>query len=272
MLAHLHDKPPRASLTAGRAAGLRPRAGAGAGQVAGGSLPVGGGLRARGAGRRRGSLGHRGGALGRARRRRADRAPRGPPVVRARGAAADRARPGRRAGAARAGRAGADPHATGPRPRRLWAWASGVVAIAAAAVALAVVPGGADTPQPGEPRLLERGRADGELVRLRLRRRGRGPHLAAADLRRAARRPTDRQTGPRATSSPPTRASSRASAITGFELDGPLGRGRPVRPRHRALHASTYDGRAPTTGQMTWIVISEKGRPRISLIAFRPGP
>ena len=42
MLAHLHDTPPRRVATAGRAAGLRPRAGARAGQVAGGSLPVGG--------------------------------------------------------------------------------------------------------------------------------------------------------------------------------------------------------------------------------------
>ena len=91
MLAHLHDKPPRASLTAGRRPGLRPRAGARAGQGAGGSLPVGGRLRARRAGRRRGALGDRGGALGGARGGRADRAPRGPAVVGAEANAGGRA-------------------------------------------------------------------------------------------------------------------------------------------------------------------------------------
>ena len=150
MLAHLHDQPPRASLTAGVPRGLRSRARAGAGQVAGGSLPVGGRLRARGAGRRRGALGDRGGALRGARRGRADRAPRRPAVVGAGGAATDRARPGP-TGTARPGEPAPIRTYRARRPRRLWAWVSGVVAIAAAAVAIAVVPSGADTPPPGEP-------------------------------------------------------------------------------------------------------------------------
>ena len=123
MLAHLHDKPPRASLTRGRSARVRPRAGARAGQVARGSLPVGGRLRARRAGRRRGPLGDRGGALRGARRRRADVRREGrlwsgleemPPV-----ATPD---PVADAGPARAGRAGADP----PLPRPPAAAAVGV--------------------------------------------------------------------------------------------------------------------------------------------------
>jgi len=40
--------------------------------------------------------------------------------------------------------------------------------------------------------------------------------------------------------------------------------------RATARYTVTYDGQKPTKGQMTWIVISDKGRPRISLIAFRP--
>jgi hypothetical protein len=40
--------------------------------------------------------------------------------------------------------------------------------------------------------------------------------------------------------------------------------------RASAKYTITYRGAKPTTGRMTWIVISDKGRPRISLIAFRP--
>ena len=37
------------------------------------------------------------------------------------------------------------------RPKRLWAWVSGAVAVAGATVAIAVIPGGGGPPAPGEP-------------------------------------------------------------------------------------------------------------------------
>ena len=171
MLAHLHDPPPRASDTPGVPRGVRSRARARAGQGAGGSLPVGGGLRARRAGRRRGALGHRGGALGGARRGGADGPPRRPAVVRAEAPPPTRRDPARpepapasrrRSALPRRARAGCGP---GRRASSR---------IAAGALAIAVVPGGGDgAPPPGEP--VSAGEVDAarELVRLRLRRRGR---------------------------------------------------------------------------------------------------
>ena len=158
-----------------RAGGLRPRAGARARQGAGGPLPVGRGLRARRAGRRRGALGDRGGALRGARRGGADRPPRAP-VVRCRRGRADRDRRARgRRGPGRGPprRAGPGP----PLPRRARAGCgSGARASSrspAAALAIAVVPGGAGTPPPGDPVSASEVRPAGQLVRLRLRRRGR---------------------------------------------------------------------------------------------------
>ncbi len=58
-------------------------------------------------------------------------------------------------------------------------------------------------------------------------------------------------------------------AITGFELDD-LKAESGASGRATARYTVTYEGDEPTTGQMTWIVIRDKGRPRISLIAFRP--
>jgi Protein kinase domain len=154
------------------------------------------------------------------------------------------------------------------RPRRLWAWASGVIAIAAAAVALAVVPGGADTPEPGEPvssSEVERmaksfasayGDEDGSRI----------SRLLTSDAQRTS--PTDSQTGRRAVVAA-YESQFASKAITGFELDD-LSAESGASGRATAKYTITYDGAAPTTGQMTWIVIHEKGRPRISLIAFRP--
>ena len=111
-----------------------------------------------------------------------------------------------------------------------------------------VVPGGADTPPPGRAGLLRRGRAAGELVRLRLRRRGRRAHLAAADLRRAARHARATARTGRAPSSPPTRASSRATAITGFELEDLQAEGGPS-GRATARYTVDLRRRKPTTGR-----------------------
>jgi hypothetical protein len=156
------------------------------------------------------------------------------------------------------------------RPRRLWAWGSGVVAIAAAAVAIAVVPGGADTPQPGESvssSEVERmansfasAYADEDGARI--------SRLLTSDAQRVA--PGGAQVGRREVVAA-YESQFGANAITGFELEN-LSAESGASGRATAHYKVTYKGANPTTGQMTWIVISEKGRPRISLIAFRPDP
>jgi hypothetical protein len=40
--------------------------------------------------------------------------------------------------------------------------------------------------------------------------------------------------------------------------------------RATAKYRVRYEGRGDTTGTMTWTVINERGRPRITLISFRP--
>ena len=271
MLAHLHDKPPRASLTAGRAAGFD--------RVLARAL-------AKSPEDRYPSAGDFGrAALAAAEGRSVTEEERSV----ARGAAAPTVR---REGRLWSGLKELPPVAPDPveeqvppapgepapirryrarRPRRLWAWGSGVVRRRRR--------GGRDRGRArrrrhaaaGRAGLLRRGRADGELVRLGLRRRGRGAHLAAADLRRAARlarRQPDRAARRRRRLQEPVR---RATRITGFELDDLSAEGGPS-GRATARYTVTYDGAEADHGQMTWIVISEQGRPRISLIAFRPDP
>ena len=105
-------------------------------------------------------------------------------------------------------------------------------------------PAARTTPPPGDAGLGERGRAAGELVRLRLRRRGRGADLAAADLRRPARQPDRPPERPRGGRRRLPRASSRASQITGFELSdleaegGAAGR---ATAHYRATYAAADD-------------------------------
>ena len=41
-------------------------------------------------------------------------------------------------------------------------------------------------------------------------------------------------------------------------------------PSATAKYRVRYEGRPDTTGRMTWTVINERGRPRITLISFRP--
>jgi serine/threonine-protein kinase len=154
------------------------------------------------------------------------------------------------------------------RPRRAWAWASGVGAIAAGAVAIAVVPGGADTPQPGEPVTsgdVERmaksfASAYGDEDAARISR------LLTSDAQRTS--PDDNQSGRRQVVAA-YESQFNSNAITGFELEDLQADGG-ASGRAHARYEVTYEGKAPTKGEMTWVVISDKGRPRIALIAFRP--
>jgi hypothetical protein len=154
------------------------------------------------------------------------------------------------------------------RPKRRWAWLSGVGAVAAGVIALAVVPGGADTPEPGAPvsagdvermaRSFASAYGDENLTRL--------SRLLTSDAKRSS--PSDEQDGRREVVEA-YKSQFAQRRITGFELDdleavgGPSGRA-------TANYTVTYGGQKPTKGQMRWIVVSDRGRPRIALIAFRP--
>ncbi|WP_157592686.1 serine/threonine-protein kinase [Solirubrobacter soli] len=152
--------------------------------------------------------------------------------------------------------------------RRALAWASGVGAIAAGVVALGVVPGGADTPEPGAPvssgdvermaKSFASAYGDEDAPRI--------SRLLTSDAQRTS--PTDSQVG-RRTVVAAYESQFNDNAITGMELDGLSGEGG-ASGRATAKYKISYKGAKPTTGQMTWIVIRDKGRPRISLIAFRP--
>ena len=90
-------------------------------------------------------------------------------------------------------------------------------------------------------------------------------HLAAADVGRPARQPGQ----------PPAAAATQVVDVyqgqfagnrtTGFELTDLEAEGGPV-GRATARYRASYKGEPDTTGTMTWDVIRERGRPRISLI------
>ena len=239
MLAHLHDPPPRASDTPGVPRDVRPRAGARAGQGAGGSLPVGGGLRPRRDGRRRGPLDHDRGALGGARRGGADHPPRRPPV-------GGRSGPGRRRPSRSAEPAPIRTYKT--RPRRLWAWAGGVSLLAAGALGVAFIPGGDGVPPPGGNVSRGRGDAARELVQVRLRRRGLGPALAPAHVRRAAGQPDESPARAATRSSTRTGASSPPSARRGSSSTNSKPRAAPSGAPPRATARATPASRTPWAG------------------------
>jgi serine/threonine-protein kinase len=154
------------------------------------------------------------------------------------------------------------------RPKRRWAWLSGAVAAAAAALAIAVVPGGGGPPAPGEPV------SEGEVLRLansfasaygdedekRLAR------LLTSDAQRVS--PTDRQSGRDEVVEAYKRQFAQQQTLD-FDLSGLEGESG-ASGRATAKYRVRYQGRPDTTGRMTWTVINERGRPRITLISFRP--
>ena len=227
MLAHLHDAPPRASRTAGVPPGFDRVLARALAKSPEDRYPSAGDFGRAVAGRRRGALGDRGGALGGAWRGGADRPPRGRLW-----SGVDGRRPALIAGAAdrRPRRRPAEPapvrHYRARRPRRLWAWAFGVVAVARRGARARGRPrrrghaaAGRRRSRPSEVQ------PAGELVRLRLRRGGRAADLAAADLRRPAREPgepPDRPGGGRRRLPRPVRE----QADDGLRAHRPQGRGR----------------------------------------------
>jgi serine/threonine-protein kinase len=154
------------------------------------------------------------------------------------------------------------------RRRRVWAWAAALVAAASAAIAFVALAPGADAPPPGEPV------SSAEVKRLansfatayekeddaRLER------LLTSDAQRVT--PRDRQKG-RAAVVAEYRRQFNGNRTTGFHLDGLRAAGGRT-GRATARYTASYAGATSATGTMTWIVIRDRGRPRIILIKTQP--
>jgi serine/threonine-protein kinase len=159
-------------------------------------------------------------------------------------------------------------HYRARRPRRLWTWASGIVAIAAGVLALAVVPGGAGTPPPGDPVSASEVRrmANSFASAYAEENEQRISRLLTSDAQRVS--PANGQTG-RAAVVAAYHGQFAGNQTTGFKLADLQAEGGPS-GRATARYRATYKGEPDTTGTMTWIVIRERGRPRITLISARP--
>jgi serine/threonine-protein kinase len=154
------------------------------------------------------------------------------------------------------------------RPRRLWAWATGVAVLAIAALGVAFLPDGDGVPPPGGTvseaevsRLANSfaaAYADEDSARL--------SRLLTSDAQRVS--PTNRQRGRREVVDV-YRNQFASNRTTGFELTDLQAEGGPV-GRATARYRAGYDGEPGASGTMTWDVIRERGRPRISLLVVRP--
>jgi ketosteroid isomerase-like protein len=143
-----------------------------------------------------------------------------------------------------------------------------VVAIAGGALALAVVPGGAGTPAPGDPVSAGEVRrmansfasayADEDEQRI--------SRLLTSDAQRVT--PANGQSG-RSTVVAAYHGQFAGQQTTGFRLSDLQAQGG-ASGRATARYRATYKDKPDTLGTMTWIVISERGRPRITLISARP--
>src|SRR4051812_25406281 len=156
------------------------------------------------------------------------------------------------------------------RRRRAWAWMAALVAAAAAAVAfVGRAPGAGDTPPPpGEPV------SSAEVKRLansfatayKNEDDARLERLLTSDAQRVT--PRDRQKGRPAVVAE-YRRQFNGNRTTGFQLEGLQAAGGRT-GRASARFTATYAGATSATGTMTWIVIRDRGRPRIILIKTEP--
>jgi ketosteroid isomerase-like protein len=90
--------------------------------------------------------------------------------------------------------------------------------------------------------------------------------LLTSDAQRVS--PSDRQSGRKAVVAAYHFQFAR-NQTSGFELADLEAEGG-ASGRATARYTASYKGRRPTTGTMTWTVIRERGRPRITLIAAEP--
>jgi len=188
----------------------------------------------------------------------------------ARGAAAPRSRTRRREAPAPPPRADAAPvKRYRTRRRRVSAWAAGLVAAGAAAIAFVALAPGNDTPaQPGEPvssAEVER-LANSFAAAYKTEDAARLERLLTSDAQRVT--PRDRQKG-RAAVVAEYRRQFNGNRTTGFQLENLKAAGGPA-GRATARYTATYAGATSATGTMTWVVINDRGRPRIILIKTEP--
>ena len=262
------QRPAAAAVGARRAAGLRPRDGARAGEGSGGPLSVGGRPRARGAGggARRVGDGGRAQRRGRPRRARRQRPRR----------AADRARPSpsrpRTRGRRPACRREDETTVLPPRQRRRRALAGLLVGIAAAGTAVALIgnPGAGDGAAK-RPRAAVRGRGARRRAGLRagLPGRGRDGAAAAAHARRRARaaergRARARARRARIRVAVPRAGDARATRSTTWRSRAAARAGRAGATRSTARTSS----RSRAGSCSAWSATA--GEPRIGLIAVTP--
>ncbi len=154
------------------------------------------------------------------------------------------------------------------RRRRASLWIAGVAALGTGAIAIAAIPGGTDAPAPGGAvstsdvkrlaNAFAAAYAQEDDVRI--------ARLLTSDAQRVT--PQNRQSG-RAQVVSAYRNQFAANQTAGFELSALEASGGPV-GRAQAHYKISYGSGETTTGTMTWDVISERGHPRISLIAARP--
>ncbi len=155
------------------------------------------------------------------------------------------------------------------RRRRLWAWICAIVATGAAAIAfVALAPGSDAPPPPGEPVSAAdvRRLASSFAAAYAKEDDARLERLLTSDAQRVS--PGDRQEG-RAAVVAEYRRQFAGNQTTGFQLDGLDASGGRT-GRATARYTATYAGATSATGTMTWIVIRDRGRPRIILIKTAP--
>jgi hypothetical protein len=154
------------------------------------------------------------------------------------------------------------------RGQRSTAWIAALVAAGAAAIAFVALSPRDSPPPPGEPvssadvkrlaNAFAASYADEDQARL--------SRLLTSDAQRVT--PQDRQRG-RTNVVAEYKRQFDGNRTTDFKLDGLEAHGGRT-GRATAHYTATYAGASPSTGTMTWIVVSDRGRPRIALIKTQP--
>jgi ketosteroid isomerase-like protein len=150
----------------------------------------------------------------------------------------------------------------------MWAWLSAMAALGAGALAFTVLkPDGAAAPPGGPVSAAEVRRLANSFASAYAKEdAARLARLLTADAKRVT--PNDRQTG-RAEVVGEYQRQFQGNRTTGFRLDQLRADGGRA-GRATARYKATYQGAAASTGTMTWVVIRDRGRPRIILIKALP--
>jgi serine/threonine-protein kinase len=154
------------------------------------------------------------------------------------------------------------------RRRRVAAWGAALVAAGSAAIAFVALAPGRTAPPPGEPvSASEVERLAGSFAQAYAKEDdARLIRLLTSDAQRVT--PNDRQRG-RTKVVAEYKRQFDGNRTTDFRLEDLKADGGRT-GRATARYTATYEGAKPSTGTMTWIVIRDRGRPRIILIKAQP--